>query len=181
MMEAFHRLEEEARDLTLLYVDDEREIREEMARMLRRYFSVVETAGNGMEGYKLFELNRHDIIITDIRMPEMDGVEMSQKIRGIEPEQVVVVISAYDFSDRLAPFLKKEADGFLLKPVSHHDLVQTLITVAQKAKNKKNGILPTPMEGAPDEERIRKLEERVHNLEGELTALRVLVEKMSGI
>ena len=180
-MEAFRQLEEEARGLSLLYVDDETDIREEMARLLGRYYSAVETAGNGMEGLKHYELNRHDIVITDIRMPEMDGVEMTQKIRSLDPNQVVVVISAYDFSDRLAPFLKRGVDGFLLKPVNHHNLVETLIAASRKARNKQQGIVEHVGGEGADPERIRKLEERVHNLEGTVARLREMVERLSGV
>ena len=65
------------RELTLLYVEDEEEIREQLSRFLRRRVGTLYTAANGKEGLEMFRQHQPDLVITDIEMPIMNGLEMA--------------------------------------------------------------------------------------------------------
>ena len=105
-------------EMSVLYVEDETMVRETTARSLRRFFRDVALAENGEEGLRIFKELYPDLVITDINMPRMDGIEMIQGIRKLKADQPILVISAYDFSDLLKPFLEKTVNGFIPKPFS---------------------------------------------------------------
>lgn len=108
---------EKAQSLRLLYVEDEPMLRESMLGMLKTLFKYVDSAENGEVGLALFKKNSYDIVLTDIEMPIMTGLEMLESIRAIKPDQVCVVISAYDNSEYLMSTISIGVDGFLLKPL----------------------------------------------------------------
>ena len=69
------------RGLSVLYVEDDEEIREQLARILRRRVGALYLAGNGLEGVEAYRRHRPDLVITDILMPLMDGLAMAAEIR----------------------------------------------------------------------------------------------------
>jgi len=71
--------------ITLLYVEDEDELRYAVERYLKKIFDHVSIASNGQEGLELYQKEQYDIIITDIQMPYMNGLEMAKKIKKINP------------------------------------------------------------------------------------------------
>jgi len=110
-------LRENTQNLTLLYVEDEPALRESMATMLGTLFKSIDVAADGEAGLKLYQKGKYDLIITDIEMPIMTGIEMLEGIRNIDSDQVCVVISAYDNSDYLLSTIAVGVDGYLLKPL----------------------------------------------------------------
>ncbi|RUM66039.1 MAG: diguanylate cyclase response regulator [Sulfurospirillum sp.] len=104
-------------DISILYVEDEVAIREGYARALNRISNHVMLASNGKEGLALFQEERPDIVISDIRMPVMDGIEMVQQIKEIEPECSVIFTTAYNDSEYLLHALDLQVDAYLQKPV----------------------------------------------------------------
>lgn len=84
---------------TILLVDDETAVREGIRSRTpwERYnFCVVGEAGNGIEALELIEELHPDVVITDIRMPYLDGIELIQKIRISHPTTTLVILSGYD-------------------------------------------------------------------------------------
>jgi len=94
-------LEKYAKKLCVLYVEDEDPVRFEMADYLSDFFGQVETAKNGLEGLSKYRLNTHDIVMSDIKMPVMDGINMVKEIKKLNNEQCIIVISAYSESEYL--------------------------------------------------------------------------------
>lgn len=82
-------------EVSLLFVDDEEHARELTARMLRWKGFTVHTAGDGEAGLLLFRHHRPDIIVTDIMMPQMDGIEMSRRVRRIRSGIPIIITSAH--------------------------------------------------------------------------------------
>ena len=80
------KLAEISKNLSLLYVEDSNGLRHQAEKIFKRFFSNVVSASDGEEGYKLFRENPYDIVITDIKMPKIDGLELIKLIRDINED-----------------------------------------------------------------------------------------------
>ena len=111
----------------VLYVEDEELIREEMEYFLNKYVKKLYTASNGQEGLELFRTINPDIIITDIQMPIMDGLEMLKQMdrKGIP----VIVTTAYSDIDFFLEAIELKVDKFIIKPVDLSELIDTIVTL----------------------------------------------------
>lgn len=114
--------------LSLLYVEDEPEIRELLRGVLVRKFPHMEihTAENGMAGLELFRERRPDIILTDIRMPVLDGIQMARGIREENSTASIIVISACSETDYLLEAIKMGISRYVLKPINHKLLFEAI-------------------------------------------------------
>src|SRR6185369_14143528 len=115
----------------LLIVDDEAVIRDLCIRALKGY-QIVQ-AGNGQEALALFDKGGIDVILTDVMMPGMDGIELLKRIKLKEPTIVVIVMTGFAEKDVILNALKADADDFISKPLN---LLQ-LKTAVDKALVKK--------------------------------------------
>ncbi|MGR9044383.1 MAG: response regulator transcription factor, partial [Gammaproteobacteria bacterium] len=82
--------------MRVLYVEDDAETREELVLVLESWFGKLDVAANGREGLALYREHAPEIVITDIQMPEMNGLSMSAEIKVLNPEQCIIVLSAYN-------------------------------------------------------------------------------------
>lgn len=113
----------------LLLVDDESEIREGLREVVdfeSLGFEVVGEAANGVAGLQMAETLSPDLIITDIRMPLMNGLTMCRKIRSVLPTAQFIVLSGYDEFEYARQAIEVKALGYLLKPISAGEFVQML-------------------------------------------------------
>jgi signal transduction histidine kinase len=125
-------------DLRVLIVEDDRALLEESAALLRLLCHTVVTAENGQEGLERFqEAGPFDVILTDIYMPRMDGIEMVKAVRAINPEQKIVVISAHEDSAYLIELINLGIDFFVLKPVEVNRLMAVLYKLAKALHNER--------------------------------------------
>lgn len=168
-MEELHKLQTLAKDMTILYVEDEHQLRDETTAFLKKFFTIVDSAKNGKDGLELYIQNQYDIIITDIKMPIMNGIEMIKEIRKINSKQLVIIISAFDFSDLLSSFLKEGVNKFLSKPVTSKNLIIELEGLCE-IYHSKDLIMD-------DKEEIKILKERVSMLEKKLDNLIEYISK----
>jgi serine phosphatase RsbU (regulator of sigma subunit) len=106
-----------AKDLQILFVEDEKLVRIEIEEILSRIFKSVDLASNGKDGLKQYTKNKYDIVISDIKMPVMNGVEFVRHIKKINPEQKIIIISAHDDSDYLINLIDIGIDNYILKPL----------------------------------------------------------------
>ena len=123
-------------NLTLLFVEDHQELRENTTEILRNFFKSVESAENGEVALSLYKSNNdikhYDIILTDIQMPIMNGVKLTEEIYKINPDQLVIVLSAHDESKYLLPLINLGIEQFLKKPVDYQDLLRILLNASKK-------------------------------------------------
>ncbi len=106
---------------TILIVDDEPSMREAMKLILDKNFRVIE-ASNGFEGIELYKKYKPDIVLMDIMMPVMNGIEATKKILEIDPNAIVLIITA--FSDKKGEeALRAGAKAILPKPFRREELV----------------------------------------------------------
>lgn len=115
--------EQQLKTINVLYVEDEDLMRENMGMLLRRKVNSVDMAANGKEGLERFQAKRPDIVITDIEMPVMNGIEMITKIKEIDDSRPIIIITA--FSDDM--HRSELANARLIKPILKDDLFQTIL------------------------------------------------------
>jgi YesN/AraC family two-component response regulator len=126
-----------ASEMSILVVEDEIEIQTYLIRFLSRLFGLVDSANNGDEALKKYRQNKYDIVITDIKMPQMDGLKLIGEIRNINKHQPIIVSSAHNESCLLIELLNDGVSGFILKPIVIHNVVSTLLRVCTTLHEKK--------------------------------------------
>ncbi len=107
-----------------LYVEDDEKLKEEVLKALKRRFKTVLTASNGAEGLKMFKQYSPDIVISDIKMPVMDGIEMAEKIKAINSSLPIIVTTAFSEIPYLLKSIKIGISRYIQKPLKIRDLIQ---------------------------------------------------------
>ncbi len=107
---------------SVLFVEDEKIVRNAISEMLRRRVENLFVAENGKEGLESFKKNKAEIIITDINMPIIDGLEMLKKIKIINPKSKTIVMSAHSEVKYFLKAIEIGVDGFLIKPINRKKL-----------------------------------------------------------
>lgn len=119
-------------DITVLYVEDDLKLREEMKLYLGKMFPNLVVCSDGFEGLEIYKNNTFDIVITDIMMPKMTGIEMLGEIKQINPLQEMMITSAYTESEYLMEAIKLGIDAYILKPVQHAQIIEVLYKTVSK-------------------------------------------------
>ncbi|MBE0495931.1 MAG: response regulator [Campylobacterales bacterium] len=125
-MSHLEKLLEMGKRLRILYVEDDEALREELTMLLSDIFDTIVLATNGEEGLAAFEKETFDLVITDIRMPKMDGIAMIEAIRVLNPTQPIIVTSAHDEAEYLLKLIRLGVDNFITKPLSSDHILETL-------------------------------------------------------
>jgi PAS domain S-box-containing protein len=123
-----------SQSLTLLYVEDNPEAREMTLILLEDFFDNIVIAVDGEDGIEKFCKNDIDIIITDINMPNMNGLNMVEKIRAINNEVSILVLSAHNEDDFFMRSIKLGIDGYLLKPIDFDQFTSALSKIVEKTR-----------------------------------------------
>lgn len=112
--------------VTILYAEDEEGIRKNITKTLRYYAKKVFEATNGKEALELYEENRPDIIISDIHMPIMDGIDFIKEIRKVDKTTPVVMITAHTDKKYLLEAVELHMEKYIVKPINTKILFETL-------------------------------------------------------
>jgi len=125
------KLKEYAANCGVLYVEDDELIRSQTVDFLSRFFPVLDIASNGLEGLEKYNSSRHHIVITDINMPKMNGIEMIEAIRKANEEQMILVTSAYNDSENLMQLINLGIHRFVLKPFNFKQFIIMLYYIVE--------------------------------------------------
>lgn len=136
-MLSFEKLRLLTGELSLLYVEDVEEIRTQMGHIFTGLFKEVVFAANGQEGLNRFGERLFDLVISDVMMPVMNGVEMCNAIKAQKPDQHIIIISASNEGQLVNEGLRVAVDGFILKPVISSQFSAALFAAAEMITGRK--------------------------------------------
>lgn len=140
--------------MKLLYVEDEKETREELVDVLKRRAGKVYSAENGVKGLSLAEDYNPDIVIADLYMPEMNGLEMIRRIREQGMNPAVIILSAINDVSAILDAIDVGIDKYILKPVNLQELLDVLAMQAELIASRRkhhNTTLPENRKQVEDE------------------------------
>ncbi len=124
------------KELTLLYVEDDRELREQFMRVLKPKLKNVYEAADGEVALKKYEEYHPDMMLVDINLPKIDGLEVIKKVRVNDHDIKIVVLSAYSDQEKLFKAIKLGLCDYLIKPVPYKNLLALFEELAFKMKTK---------------------------------------------
>jgi len=119
--------------ITVLLADDQTIIRDGLRALLEKNpdIQVVAEAKNGMEAYEQTEIHHPQVVLMDIRMPEMNGVEATRQIKRDFPETAVLVLTTFDDDESILGAITHGASGYLLKDISGVKLAEAIRDTVQ--------------------------------------------------
>ena len=120
-------------EISVLIVDDHEVVREGLRLSLSRasHIRVIGEAGDGAAAVGLVERRKPDVVIMDVRMPGMDGLEATKEILKVEPDAAVLIFTAFSERSLLARGLESGAKGYILKEAPHETLLRAIERVAK--------------------------------------------------
>jgi len=181
MMTDIKSLKSLAGEYKVLYIEDEPELRDAVGTYLRTKFNHVDSAEDGQLGLKKFQATNYDIIITDILMPNMNGLEMAAEIKLLSPEQEIIIISAYSEPSYFLDTIRLGINGYIIKPINYEQMNMTLHkSVMNLTQLRENMMYKTHLEEMV-EARTKALmlleEEKIRNFEKTLVSFVKMIEE----
>ncbi len=154
---------------SILIIDDEKAIRKTLSEILSYEGYKIEEAGDGEEGLKKFKEKTFDVVLCDIKMPKLDGIEFLDKSREINPDVPVIMISGHGTIETAVEAVKKGAYDYISKPP---DLNRLLITI-RNAMDKTNLVAETKVL----KRKVSKVEEMIGQ-SGPILKIKETIEKV---
>ena len=130
------------KQLSVLLVEDDPETLDQLSGILRHRTGRVFTAVNGVEGLATFMAERPQLVVTDIQMPEMDGLSLAEAIREKDPKVPIIITTAFEQTDYMARAIDLGIHHYVLKPIQIDRLVESLhkcahLLLAEREMNRK--------------------------------------------
>ena len=119
-------LKKKVKNFSILYVEDEKDIQESISKFLHKIFLDVDIANNGEEGLEKYLEKPYDIVITDVLMPKMNGLELIGHIREKNKKQEIIVISANTDAVNFTKSIELEVTGYIIKPMNIDQTLRVL-------------------------------------------------------
>jgi DNA-binding NtrC family response regulator len=152
-------------DERLLIVEDEETLRESLKRVFQREGYQVVAVGNAETARELFEEESYDLIVTDIILPGITGIELLKRVKEVHPEQIVIIITAYASLETAVETLRAGAYDYIVKPIIHEEIKQIVKNaLRQRALQKENILLKKQMGGSYDLSRIVGDNPEIHKI-----------------
>ena len=124
-------------DITVLVVEDDESSLNLMTSLLRDIFTNVKLATNGKEALDIFNSQEIHLVITDVNMPVMTGIELAKEIRKKDKDIPIIFVTAYNDADYILESIKYSIDGYILKPIAVDNFMEILNKVIEKIKLKR--------------------------------------------
>jgi DNA-binding response OmpR family regulator len=117
---------------TLLYAEDDQETRENYVFILKDYFSDIYLAQNGKEALKIYDEKHPDILLLDISMPLLNGLDLVKIIRKDDPHTPIIMLSAHSDREKLLYAVNLKLEAYLLKPIDDTLLKETIVKLTKQ-------------------------------------------------
>lgn len=124
--------------LSLLLVEDDLALLEELKLFLSDFFNDIVTMTTSEDAYKVFLERSFDLVITDIRLPQQSGLNLVEKVKKKNPDQCIIVMSAYNDIDYFLKSIELKIYGFLTKPFDSQKLISMMLKVTSELVQAKN-------------------------------------------
>ncbi|QOG12933.1 response regulator transcription factor [Arcobacter sp. FWKO B] len=125
---------------TVLFAEDDTIMKTQITEILEMLFKKVCSVSNGKEAYESYLCEQPDLIITDIKMPSIDGLTLVEKIRKRDYETPIIMITSFSEQELLLNATNLSIDGYILKPIDLNSLVKAITKSMQRA-NKNQGLI----------------------------------------
>lgn len=137
MIDSIERVIKYSQDLLILYVEDNENTRESTLLMLEDMFGDIVVAVDGIDGLEKFKNNNIDLVITDINMPRMSGIEMSRKIKELDENMPIFIFSAHNEARLFLDAISIGVEGYLLKPFDIDQFSKSLLKTLENINLRK--------------------------------------------
>ena len=132
------QLTEQTKKLSAMVVEDEKVTNELLSSTFKNFFSSVESHFDAASALSAYEKNNPDVVFVDIIMAGMNGIELSRKIRELNPTQIIIVISASNDMEKISESIEVGVNSFIQKPMDTKKIIELLNNVvAMIAKKRK--------------------------------------------
>jgi len=121
--------------LTLLYAEDDMETRENYAFVLKQYFNEVYTAKDGKEALEMYREVNPDILLLDVSMPLVNGLDVAKEIRRNNESIPIVMLTAHSERDKLLKAVNLKLEAYLIKPIDNFILKNTMLNLVNRMTN----------------------------------------------
>ncbi len=113
----------------VLVVDDTQFMRKMLKDMLSTKYEVIGEAENGKEGVEMVKEHKPDLVTMDVIMPEMDGLEALSKIKEMDEDQKVIMVTSVGQNEKVTEAMKKGAEGYIIKPFDEDGVLEEIENV----------------------------------------------------
>jgi len=131
------QLTEKTKKLTAMVVEDEKVANELLSSTFKNFFSEVHSSLNAEDALAMYKDVQPDVVFADIIMSGMDGIELSRKIREINPNQIIIVISASNDIEKISESIEVGVNSFIQKPIDTKKIIELLTNVVGIIAKKK--------------------------------------------
>jgi len=131
------QLTQQTKKLSAMVVEDEKVANELLSSTFKNFFSDVTSCFNGTEALADYAKHKPDVVFVDIIMAGMDGIELSRKIREINPNQIIIVISASNDIEKISESIEVGVNSFIQKPIDTKKIIELLTSVIAMITKKK--------------------------------------------
>ena len=122
-------------NLTVLIAEDNSTQREKLEEIVSIFTDKLVSAVDGMDAYELYKKHNPNLIITDIKMPRMDGLELVKKVRQLDKKVPVIVLTAHTEKHLLLKAVSLKLNNYIVKPINENDLIDSLKEVVDTIVN----------------------------------------------
>ena len=135
-------------ELSILFAEDHEELRKTTTNILKSIFKTVDSCVDGEDAlnqyikYKNENSAYYDLVLSDIQMPKMDGIELTKNIYEKNPNQSIIILSAYDETNYLLKLINLGIEQFIKKPIDYQELLNAFLNVSKKIALSENTYIP---------------------------------------
>ncbi|RXJ65453.1 DNA-binding response regulator [Halarcobacter ebronensis] len=128
-------------DIKVLIVEDDEIARENAVEYLQDYFSNIFEASNALDALKIYETKKPDIIISDIQMPRLNGLEFIQRVRQKDKKVQIIVLTAFCDKEYLLKAIELQLVKYLIKPINEYEFDMAIKNSIEALKNDETNII----------------------------------------